>query len=529
MAKRATVTEEIAQARQRLLSPEISFNWRPNGVTRYESAWSMLHKFSFLNKLVRGDMCALFGGRSYWPSLSRPMVHIDFHLRTFDPSSLARLRYLLKIDQTTAELSLIEPYQCGQATAAANLRFCEACLANGFHSPLFQIGAVVRCPIHLKTLRNQCQCCKQSIPYEMNERSLVHSYACPYCCSPLWPGIFLPEWSPGITPKDAKMFAQYLRWSETIEKAVGAEFFRVADIRAEWERDRAANRLPGYLCETKPMRDFPSAALRWGSKECRVTVNATDQIPYVRIYRRNADWWRHSRNERVHRHHDFLHAVADEYYAIYKSVRRYLKRRYQRRHHLCRSAYRRFVGLDNFRCHWGAAFALWEEEWDGLFRGGELARQQWLRGLEKRADYLFDMASYIDGGEANTHPTRDALSWLGARWLGMTVLVSFYSVCQSTTSGRKHLPVVDWPYLRWEPADGAAIPHRVTWWMRPVVPLLDQIRYLDLHDGDFAGFRKERRALAKHARETQQTPTVTAPKCSRDPVRSDQKNTTRLS
>lgn len=491
MTKQVNMAEVIARARQRLFSPEVRFNWRPHGVTRYESAWSMLHKFSYLNKLSRFDMCTMFGGREYWPSLSRPTVHVDFHLRAFDRSSLARLQYLLKIDQTTAYLSLIEPYRFAQVTAASNLRFCEACIENGFHSPLFQIDAVVRCPIHLEVLRTQCRCCKQPIPYQINERLLVYPYACPSCHSPLWSGMLLPEWTPGITPKDAKALAQYLRWSETIIKAVRGEFFHVADIRSEWERDRAANRLPGYLCDIKPMRDFPSAALQRDLDECRVTVSATHQIPYVRIHCRNAGWWQNAQGERIDRHHDFLNVMADEYYAIYKSVRRYLKRRYLRpRHHLCHTAYRRYVGLDSFRCHWGAGFVHWESEWGALFRGGELARLHWLRGLEKRADYLLEIAAYIDGGEAITHPTRDALRWLGARWLGMTVLVSFYRAFQSTSGGREHLPSVDWPYLRWEPADGIATPHRVTWWMRPVAPLLDQIRHLDLHDGDFAAFRK---------------------------------------
>lgn len=63
------------------------------------------------------------------------------------------------------------------AVCASNLRYCPICLAAGYHSTLFQIRQVERCPLHAIRLQESCQWCQAKVPYRL-PRGRNPAYGC---------------------------------------------------------------------------------------------------------------------------------------------------------------------------------------------------------------------------------------------------------------------------------------------------------------------------------------------------------------
>ena len=64
------------------------------------------------------------------------------------------------------------------------LRFCRACMLAGYHSALFQVLAVVRCPVHNEPLCETCPHCDQLIVLTLRH-TRDYPFLCPHCDQPL--------------------------------------------------------------------------------------------------------------------------------------------------------------------------------------------------------------------------------------------------------------------------------------------------------------------------------------------------------
>lgn len=74
-----------------------------------------------------------------------------------------------------------------------DLRYCETCLFEGFHSLLFQIEGLVKCPRHGTALRSTCPCCNRAtIGLSLEPRFFEKPFCCPQCQHP-FAGTFDPR------------------------------------------------------------------------------------------------------------------------------------------------------------------------------------------------------------------------------------------------------------------------------------------------------------------------------------------------
>jgi hypothetical protein len=158
------------------------FCWREDWASRYESLWSLLHKFALLNSAGSVVIRNCLGEK-----LSDP-YNLDYRNR-------ADLRYLGSLDQ----MKLAVAFRCSEkfinesvvsnyvksneihSLTCEYLRFCRDCLKQGFHSPIFQILIFEKCPIHHKDLTTNCPNCKCHIPYRLNVKAFKRPYSCPQC------------------------------------------------------------------------------------------------------------------------------------------------------------------------------------------------------------------------------------------------------------------------------------------------------------------------------------------------------------
>lgn len=62
----------------------------------------------------------------------------------------------------------------------STLSFCPACMADGYHSLVFQHRALLQCPIHATALRHRCQGCGSAIAASFSAAAAA-PFACPAC------------------------------------------------------------------------------------------------------------------------------------------------------------------------------------------------------------------------------------------------------------------------------------------------------------------------------------------------------------
>ena len=166
--------------------------WGSNAFQSFESVWSILHKFSHWNCLTPKEITEVLweptGFRVGPPNLKDGS--------TWNDLSFSKLKRVLGLSDAQIILAECRPYDyeidstslLGAFEQEVHLRFCEDCVALGFHSPFFQMPWIERCPIHGSPIEDECPSCAQKILYRIDSDALTLAYGCPDCGRPLWHG-----------------------------------------------------------------------------------------------------------------------------------------------------------------------------------------------------------------------------------------------------------------------------------------------------------------------------------------------------
>lgn len=167
--------------------------WDPSRVVQYESLFSILSKFSHQNFATPADIWHLFGKEMKSKKSGRiytPLLNLNYENK-FDPVSLCEG---LGIKKATYNFTHIFPYipdikYHGPIKRNTNvpifrnaieddLRYCPACLSNGFHTPMFQAKWVHTCPVHKVPLQTHCEYCGKAKPYRLERQTLSSLFGC---------------------------------------------------------------------------------------------------------------------------------------------------------------------------------------------------------------------------------------------------------------------------------------------------------------------------------------------------------------
>lgn len=192
-----------------------SVNWRPGTASVYESIWSLQRKFSYLNRIgqiqTREAIAEIKGGGiSGDLDVNNPVLkYLGEPFRLFNSCSLSR--FLVPASISGAPRRFV----------VKNLRYCEACISRGYHSPIHQLPWLALCPIHLLQLHESCSKCGKEIPINRwadgNPTSLLRTGDAEFCECEIWPSMRSFEWPSGIRLSEAKPIGAYLRWLRNLE------------------------------------------------------------------------------------------------------------------------------------------------------------------------------------------------------------------------------------------------------------------------------------------------------------------------
>jgi len=170
-----------------------SWNWRSDWFTRYDSAYSLLAKFAYLNAFAVRDLVQIFvsGNTGKKTAILRdPQVDLR------DPSyfDLPAMSVALRADLDAVKDSfLFAMLPNGKRKSADRLRWCPKCAAVGFHSPLFQLEIITGCPIHGVPLKSTCHQCGASTPYRLRRDVVEIPFSCSACHADFAPVMRAPK------------------------------------------------------------------------------------------------------------------------------------------------------------------------------------------------------------------------------------------------------------------------------------------------------------------------------------------------
>ena len=200
------------------------FITRPLSHAPYESASSRISKFAFLNHFDIRDMDLLLSGskhgRQWNPERDGPIADIEGgYIPSRDVAQ--RLVELLDLPDDRVARMFTAHYEFWQAHRQRNrcVRHCLKCDETGFHSPIFDVEYVKKCPIHLLELSDKCsQCDDQS-----NNRLSVTTLGEPFECASghvLWPGRSNRTWPRTLTKEQEDILEGMIEFLEATKKLV---------------------------------------------------------------------------------------------------------------------------------------------------------------------------------------------------------------------------------------------------------------------------------------------------------------------
>jgi hypothetical protein len=164
-----------------LVTPEFAFSakltLKISATWQHQPLFSRLLKIAAWNELNGDELAFVFG-----PQI---MSH-QWLLKKPEGVFWRKLRYFLKDSNTT----LIQAYPpCViplDKSVATHLRGCQCCYKIGFHSALYQLYFMERCPLHDTPIIDGCPHCSFLLPYAITNKLKRQGFRCQNCGLPVF-------------------------------------------------------------------------------------------------------------------------------------------------------------------------------------------------------------------------------------------------------------------------------------------------------------------------------------------------------
>lgn len=165
----------------RCLPAPMQYCWFEDWFNPYESAYSLLSKFAFLNAMTAREMVRLFLSRRC-RQLSRQEKNPNVDLSSSALLDVDVIASQLRVSPESLDWAFLYPKRSAQECQSEPfLRYCPRCLVAGFHSSLYQWNLLVQCPLHRMQFKEKCKYCGGKIPYVLMTSTFAKPFRCPHC------------------------------------------------------------------------------------------------------------------------------------------------------------------------------------------------------------------------------------------------------------------------------------------------------------------------------------------------------------
>ncbi|QSI31074.1 hypothetical protein GNX71_16440 [Variovorax sp. RKNM96] len=157
--------------------------WVALGASQFESDWMAWHRFLWMNAITGDDLWRALSGETRRSALPDGR---SFHRRYMAlMASTPLMRNFAQHFRARSLSSCFGPNTGGEMLAVRTVRFCPECLRACFHSPVFQLACIKRCPLHRCELVAACPRCGGAVGQPMFDPAWVrHPLACECCRAP---------------------------------------------------------------------------------------------------------------------------------------------------------------------------------------------------------------------------------------------------------------------------------------------------------------------------------------------------------
>lgn len=180
--------------------------WIPGRAQRYESLWILFHKFLLLNHPTREDITEIFGLNF------APTRNVSFGPQS---GSFSRKKFASIVGEKVGKIhySTLNVFRGNTALFFENgVRFCAVCLSHGYHTYLFNLKGLIRCPIHDALLVQSCQRCNLPFSTRLSDHVILSPGECSCGSVFLEKGFFKLE---PLPVKKLQVFDPLVRWLES--------------------------------------------------------------------------------------------------------------------------------------------------------------------------------------------------------------------------------------------------------------------------------------------------------------------------
>jgi hypothetical protein len=199
--------------------------WMPRLALPYESAYSLLEKYMWLNCASGHDVSRnLFGMHNLPPA--REKTHdllfgkwIQFKKCNF-PQGMPLREGLLGSHKSQWPQFLAN---------GSHFRFCASCLALGFHSFNYQFDGISHCPVHIEPLTSVCQQCGAPTgPITLRSAFSHQPFPCAACGKSLIDDVDPQEWFVCASFRDdlAQSLGPIDRWMSELD----TQYFKIPEV-----------------------------------------------------------------------------------------------------------------------------------------------------------------------------------------------------------------------------------------------------------------------------------------------------------
>jgi len=172
---------KIVLTKSEPLKPSVC--WMDYWVSPYESAYSLLSKYTYLNGL-RTPVIAREFIRQKLVRDKKKYDYSNFSLIQATHLDKGKMAAAFRIPEAAINDAFV-PNEINPATIpmAEHLRFCPTCLKIGYHSIAHQFEVVQMCPIHNRRIQSHCLKCECRVQYRVHSTLFSRPFCCPHCTS----------------------------------------------------------------------------------------------------------------------------------------------------------------------------------------------------------------------------------------------------------------------------------------------------------------------------------------------------------
>ncbi len=187
----------------------------------WESAWGACHRLAWLNTCtVREAIEAMVGRRVELAGIRQALFADDgqWWSETFLDSNAEGQAIFASLRARYGREGAVSQWQRVVAPLRdVQVRFCPRCLRAGFHSVLFQLAGLDRCPWHGSRLCTECEACHR--PFVDLRDVAVGGFSCPHCGACAVPASWPLHVTAGLRRRRTEVQRQLTSWARSAIEA----------------------------------------------------------------------------------------------------------------------------------------------------------------------------------------------------------------------------------------------------------------------------------------------------------------------